>query len=66
MHFIGNLQSRNIARIVSHCSTVHSLCNEKHAKKMNKIGGGIRLPLTQLQEKNYASIETEMLKLNLL
>ena len=35
-------------------------------KKMNKIEGGIRLPLTQLQEKNYASIETEMLKLNLL
>ena len=35
-------------------------------KKMNKIEGGIRLPLIQLQEKNYASIETEMLKLNLL
>jgi 4-hydroxy-tetrahydrodipicolinate synthase len=35
-------------------------------KKMNKIEGGIRLPLTQLQEKNYASIETEMLKLKLL
>jgi len=35
-------------------------------KKMSKIQGGIRLPLTQLQEKNHASIEDEMLKLNLL
>ncbi len=33
---------------------------------MNKIEGGIRLPLTQLQEKISASIETEMLKLKLL
>ena len=35
-------------------------------KKMHKIEGGIRLPLTTLQEKNHASIEDEMLKLNLL
>ena len=35
-------------------------------KKMHKIDSGIRLPLTTLQEKNHASIEDEMLKLNLL
>ena len=35
-------------------------------KKMSKIDGGIRLPLTQLQEKNHASIEDEMLKFKLL
>ena len=35
-------------------------------KKMHKIDSGIRLPLTTLQEKNHASIEEEMLKLNLL
>ena len=35
-------------------------------KKMHKIEGEIRLPLTTLQEKNHASIEDEMLKLNLL
>ena len=35
-------------------------------KKMYKIDSGIRLPLTTLQEKNHASIEEEMLKLNLL
>mgnify|MGYP001497220372 FL=1 len=35
-------------------------------KKMHKIDNGIRLPLTILQEKNHASIEDEMLKLDLL
>ncbi len=35
-------------------------------EKMHKIEGGIRLPLTQLQEKNHASIEVEMLKLDLI
>ena len=35
-------------------------------KKMCKIDSGIRLPLTQLQEKNHASIEDEMLKFKLL
>ena len=35
-------------------------------KKMRKIDSGIRLPLTQLQEKNHASIEDEMLKFKLL
>ena len=35
-------------------------------KKMSKIDSGIRLPLTQLQEKNHASIEDEMLKFKLL
>ena len=35
-------------------------------KKMSKIDSAIRLPLTQLQEKNHASIEDEMLKFKLL
>ena len=35
-------------------------------KKMSKIDSGIRLPLTQLQEKNHASIEDEMLKFKLI
>jgi len=35
-------------------------------KKMHKIEGGIRLPLTKLQNKNHASIEDEMLKLDLI
>ena len=35
-------------------------------KKMGKIEVGIRLPLTQLQEKNHAPIEDEMLKFKLL
>ena len=35
-------------------------------EKMHKIEGGIRLPLTKLQEKNHASIENEMLKLGLI
>ncbi len=34
--------------------------------KMHRIEGGIRLPLTQLQEKNHVSIEDEMLKLDLI
>ena len=35
-------------------------------KRMHKIEGGIRLPLTKLQNKNHASIEDEMLKLDLI
>jgi PLP dependent protein len=38
VHFIGNIQSRNVSSIMKHCCVVHSLCNEKHAKKLNKIG----------------------------
>ncbi|PID70515.1 hypothetical protein CSB37_02395 [bacterium DOLZORAL124_38_8] len=32
-HFIGNIQSRNIADIAVHCSVVHSLCKVSHLKK---------------------------------
>jgi PLP dependent protein len=38
MHFIGNIQSRNIPSIAKHCSVIHSLCEIKHAEKFNSIG----------------------------
>jgi uncharacterized pyridoxal phosphate-containing UPF0001 family protein len=31
LHFIGNIQSRNIPIIAEYCSVVHSLCSVKHA-----------------------------------
>ncbi len=38
MHFIGNIQSRNIHDIVEHCSVIHSLCEIRHAEKLNSLG----------------------------
>jgi hypothetical protein len=38
MHFIGNIQSRNIPDIVKHCSVIHSLCEVRHAEKLNELG----------------------------
>ncbi len=37
IHFIGNIQSRNIPDIVQHCAVVHSLCAIKHAEKFNSL-----------------------------
>ncbi len=32
LHFIGNIQSRDISEIAKRCSVVHSLCSVKHAE----------------------------------
>ena len=37
VHFIGNIQSKQIKDIISHCEVVHSLDDIKHAKKMEDI-----------------------------
>ncbi len=40
LHFIGNVQSRDIPDIAHYCSVVHSLCSVKHAAifaKQNKV-----------------------------
>ncbi len=34
MHFIGNIQSKKIPDIITHCSTIHSLASLKHAEKI--------------------------------
>jgi len=34
VHFIWNIQSRKIPKIVKHCSHIHSLANLKHAQKI--------------------------------
>lgn len=34
VHFIGNIQSRNIKRITHHCAYIHSLSKENHFKKL--------------------------------
>jgi len=55
MHFIGNIQSRNVASIVKYCSVVHSLWNEKHAKKINKIGkmdGFVQVNISRESQKS--------------
>ncbi len=36
IHFIGNIQSKKITKIVKHSSTVHSLESLKHAELFNK------------------------------
>lgn len=36
LHFIGNIQSRDIPEISKHCSVVHSLCLVKHAEILSQ------------------------------
>lgn len=36
LHFIGNIQSRDIPTIAEKCSVVHSLCSTKHAEIFSK------------------------------
>ena len=36
-HFIGNIQSRKIKKIVECCSTIHSLSSLKHAQKIESL-----------------------------
>jgi len=36
-HFIGNIQTKEIKYIVSHCATIHSVDNVKQIKKINEI-----------------------------
>lgn len=35
-HFIGRLQSRQFEKIITYCSTIHSLASLAHAEKLNK------------------------------
>jgi len=37
IHFIGNIQSREIKNIVHYCSTIHSLGSVKHAQKIENV-----------------------------
>ncbi len=39
LHFIWNIQSKEIKYIISHCSVVHSLDDMKHLKKFEDIAG---------------------------
>lgn len=39
VHFIGNIQSKEIKYIVDYALTIHSLDDIKHAKKINEICG---------------------------
>lgn len=36
-HFIWNIQTKEIKYITKHCSTIHSLYNVKHVKKLEEI-----------------------------
>jgi len=37
VHFIGNIQSRNIPDIAKHCVVIHSLCEVSHGEKLNAM-----------------------------
>ena len=37
VHFIWNIQSKKISKIVKHCSTIHSLSSLEHAKKIDLL-----------------------------
>ncbi len=43
MHFIWNIQSKKIEKIVSFCSTIHSLQSLKHAKLINKYSEKLQI-----------------------
>lgn len=62
-HFIGQLQSRKIPKIVSICSSIHSVDNLKHAKlidaaalKMRKIGFPIYISVNFENEEGKSGI----------
>lgn len=37
VHFIGNIQSRDVVYIVRYCSCIHSLASLKHAHKIEAV-----------------------------
>ncbi len=64
LHFIGNIQSRDISEISKHCSVVHSLCSMKHAEIFAKqpLIPTIFIQVNISREKQKAGILPENLE----
>ena len=58
-HFIGNIQSRRIRDIVGRATLVHSLFDEKHARKINDIAGERGIVQDVLLEVNVSGEESK-------
>ena len=66
-HFIGNIQSRQIKNIVPHACLIHSLCELKHAQKIDSVAaelGKVQRVLVQVNvsgEKSKSGFTAEEL-----
>ena len=58
-HFIGNIQSRRIHDIVGRAVLIHSLYQEKHARKIDEIAGKAGIVQDVLLEVNVSGEESK-------
>ncbi|MDO4503187.1 MAG: YggS family pyridoxal phosphate-dependent enzyme [Coriobacteriia bacterium] len=58
-HFIGNVQSRRVKDIVAHASLIHSLYQERHARKINDEAAKIGKVQDVLIEVNVSGEESK-------
>ena len=58
-HFIGNIQSRRIRDIVGRATLVHSLFEERHARKIDEIAGERGIVQDVLLEVNVSGEESK-------
>lgn len=63
VHFIGNIQSRNIADISNHCAVVHSLDSLSHAQKFShqELIPSFFIQVNISGEKQKGGVDTESL-----
>ena len=54
-HFIWIIQSKKIPQIIKYCSTIHSLSNIEHAKKINKLHIKTRIIIQVNIDKNKSN-----------
>ena len=58
-HFIGNIQSRQIKKIVPHACLIHSVDKLEHAQKIDKVAGEIGKVQKVLVEVNVSGEESK-------
>jgi len=58
-HFIGNIQSRQISRIVAYAYLIHSVCDEQHLLKIDEVAGGYQKIQDILIEVNVSGEESK-------
>ncbi|MDO4182506.1 MAG: YggS family pyridoxal phosphate-dependent enzyme [Coriobacteriia bacterium] len=58
-HFIGNIQSRQIPRIVQHAALIHSLYQPRHAEKINQAAAAAGKVQQVLVEVNVSGEESK-------
>ncbi|QKF08080.1 YggS family pyridoxal phosphate-dependent enzyme [Berryella wangjianweii] len=58
-HFIGNIQSRRIGDIVGRAALIHSLCQLKHAHRIDEVAAGLGIVQDVLIEVNVSGEESK-------